>query len=891
MKIVDECKQHATLPHDLGNDKGARAVALAIGWYRAPRENPPSLMADWSQLTPPTHTGGYYLFSNMRPNFRGNSERFVYHGFSKVGTGGSSENVPIPCRNLGLATWRWSIWAMALVLAPAAGALADDPATIESPIAAIDPTAALSPIATDDEPPINLIAEEVGYDKAKGLYVARGKVELLRGEKVVMADTMTYNERTKRIIASGHVVIIDENGDIQFANYADVTDDVKEGILQDFRMLLAADRKDAPNGRIAAIRADRIEQNTKEVLTKMVYTPCLPCREDPSRAPVWQVKAERAVRDKRARTVTYTDARIEMFGIPVLYTPYFRHPDFGVDRQSGFLSPEFHFSSESGAQVRIPYYLVLGPDRDMTFSPIMRVGGDIEEDPRAVGVVEYRQRVANGRFSVQASATAEDREADSRRSDQSVLNDRFRGHVEGEGLFDIDDNWRWGFDFKAVTDNDYLRKYHLGSSKPILEDKLYAEGFFGRSYAQARTYAFQSIIDGRQDDRLPFAAPLLDYRFVGEPNDFGAYWGLDANFINLRRPDRRDSLRVAATPYWTLPYISGLGDISRLTLSVPMTFHDVNDVDPSAPENIVDATDEDFDGAVVRALPKLSFDWSYPFIQPNADFTQIVEPMVQLVAAPDWGHTTKIPNEDSRAFELDDVRLLSGDRFAGYDRMDSGSRATYGLNWSAYLPENGQINAFLGQSYQFTHQENDEFRAQTGIENDLTDVVGRLNFDFARIASERTVDPAGTGDPADPSFSTDTGESWDLGYRFRYDVHTGAFERHEASAGFRNAGGGASLSYVFIGAGDDEFEDREQVSGSANVNFSDFWSVGIGSTYDLALDDLLRVSGRLQYLDECLRFGLVSTYTPLNETVEQQGEFSVLLTIDLITLGGFDVPY
>jgi lipopolysaccharide export system protein LptA len=41
---------------------------------------------------------------------------------------------------------------------------------------------------SEEDPPINLIAEEVGYDKAKGLYVARGNVELLRGEKIVMAD-------------------------------------------------------------------------------------------------------------------------------------------------------------------------------------------------------------------------------------------------------------------------------------------------------------------------------------------------------------------------------------------------------------------------------------------------------------------------------------------------------------------------------------------------------------------------------------------------------------------------------------------------------------------------------------------------------------------------------
>ena len=185
-----------------------------------------------------------------------------------------------------------------------------------------------------------MIADEFGHDEELGIFVARGNVEILSDGKIVKADVVTYNERTKRITAAGNVVILEPDGDTQFATYADVTDDVEEGTLQNFRMLM----KD--NARLAANRADRIEQNTKEILHKGVYTPCAPCATDPTRAPLWQVKAYKAVRDKVAKTVTYRDAWMEMFGVPVLYTPWFRHPDFGVDRQTGFLSPSAHFSSE-----------------------------------------------------------------------------------------------------------------------------------------------------------------------------------------------------------------------------------------------------------------------------------------------------------------------------------------------------------------------------------------------------------------------------------------------------------------------------------------------------------------------------------------------------------------
>ncbi len=53
------------------------------------------------------------------------------------------------------------------------------------------------------------------------------------------------------------------------------------------------------------------------------------------------------VRDETAQTITYHDAWMEMWGVPVFYTPYFRHADVGVKRQSGLLNPGFSVSSGS----------------------------------------------------------------------------------------------------------------------------------------------------------------------------------------------------------------------------------------------------------------------------------------------------------------------------------------------------------------------------------------------------------------------------------------------------------------------------------------------------------------------------------------------------------------
>ncbi len=702
----------------------------------------------------------------------------------------------------------------------------------------------------------NVIADEFGHDEELGIFVARGNVEILSDGKIVKADVVTYNERTKRITAAGNVAIMEPDGDTQFATYADVTEDVKEGTLLNFRMLL----KD--NARLAANRAERIDQNTKEILHQGVYTPCAPCAQDPTRAPLWQVKAHEAVRDKVAKTVTYRDAWLEIFGVPVLYTPWFRHPDFGVDRQSGFLSPSVHYSSKSGLQISTPYYATWGPDKDVTFTPILRFGGELQEEPGAVGVLEYRQRVENGRFRIEGSGTVEDRMSEELNDNlRHELHDEMRGHIEGDGLFNINDDWRAGFDFKATSDKKYLKRWHLGS-RDILTDTAWVEGFFGRSYAEAQAYAFQTTKMNLQGDQLPIIAPMLDYRFMSGPGVAGAYWGLDTNFMNLRRIDGREVVRIAAEPYWTLPYTSSFGDIYRLTFSMPTTIHTVHDVDPNS--NAIDPTGDNFDGTEVRAVPKMTFDWRYPFVRATPTFTQVFEPMFQLVAAPDSGNTTKVPNEDSRTFELDDTNVFLSDRFAGWDRADTGSRVTYGAQWSGYLPLDGYVNAFLGQSFQFDHDDNDESRESAGINDDLTDLVGRL-----------AIAP---------------GNGINLSYRFRFDVEDTAFQRHEARASYSTEPFVLAASYAFINSEGTEFADREQVSVFAQANLSDYWSISASSSYDLAENDLLSVSGGFHYLDECFDLTFSSTYTPAGDTEETEGDFSFFFGVTFKNLGGVDVP-
>ena len=193
--------------------------------------------------------------------------------------------------------------------------------------------------------------------------------------------------------ASGEVALLEPGGEAMFADSVELTGDLRNGVVRRLSVLLT------DNSRIAANGARRID-GQRTVMRKAVFSPCALCPEDPARPPLWQVKAGTVIHDQAKRALIYYDASLEAFGVPVLYTPYFRHPDPTVTRHTGFLTPTYRSSTALGEEVEIPYYWNLAPNRDATFAP------RFTSDEGVVLAGEYRSaRGAAASRSMPASPT------------------------------------------------------------------------------------------------------------------------------------------------------------------------------------------------------------------------------------------------------------------------------------------------------------------------------------------------------------------------------------------------------------------------------------------------------------------------------------------------------
>ena len=662
-----------------------------------------------------------------------------------------------------------------------------------------------SPVQTDA--PVLFKADQLRNEQKIGVVVATGNVEFSQNGRTLLADSVSYNQRTDTVTASGNISLLEPTGEVIFADHIELTGNMRDGIIENMRVRLT------DNSRIAAAGGRRIG-GTRTEFRKAVYSPCDLCETDPTRAPIWQVKASRVTHDQETRDVTYRDAFLEFYGIPVMYTPYLSHPDPTVERRTGFLVPSYGSDSELGTFISTPYYFDIAPNMDATFTPIVKTNEGV------LGSGEFRHRLSSTDYIAQASLTYASRDGGSSKG--------LRGHLRGDLRHEFDRTWRGGIDLHLATDDTYLRRYDF-ESPDTLENRIYAEGFRGRNYASANAYYFQGQRSTDDESDTPIIFPKLNYNYVSDPGNFGGLWKIDTNALILTRTGGTDSRRLSAKTNWELPYISRLGEVYRLFASLQTDAYWVNDVAES------DAPDNEISGLSGRAFPQAGLEWKLPWARRDGRFTQIVEPIVSFVMAPSSQNPDRIPNEDSLSFEFDDTNLFSENRFGGIDRVEGGSRVTYGLSSGIFGIKSGFSSFFIGQSYRLS--KDNDFGSDTGLDDHFSDIVGRVDISPTRYVNAL--------------------------YRFRLDKDDLTPRRNEVQAMLGVPKFRLSVNYLSIDQQnlndildpEDEFRDREEITLGFSSQATERWRFGANTRRDLtAGGGSLRHGAFLNYEDECFLF-------------------------------------
>ena len=585
-------------------------------------------------------------------------------------------------------------------------------------------------------------ATELVYEREKNVVSAQGNVRLYYQGRALQADKVIYDRNTNRVFATGNAKLTEADGTVTYSERFDLTDDFKDGFIDSLR----ADTRD--NTHFTAARAERSDGETT-VFEKGLYTACAACKNDPSRPPLWQVRAKRIIHKNSEQTVYYEDATLELYGVPIAYLPYFSSPDSTVTRKSGFLTPRYLYKSTLGVGIAVPYFWALGPDRDITFTPT------VLSKQGFLGDVEWRQRLLNGSYNIRASGIFQ--------QDKDIFftppygpGDRhFRGSVESNGLFYINERWKFGWNATVSTDKWFLTDYKIVNASLASAflgetvSSVFLNGQSGRGYFDLRGYYFRAQSKYDLQKQQPVVLPTLDYNKTFDiPPDrsagIGGQFELDLNVTSLSR----NLVAFQATGRQNLDKTYGLydvckiyapgtnsgkcllrgigGDYTRATLNLswkrkfidpvgqvwtPFAFAHLNgtwlSLNTTRANNLplANANQTAFVSGSARdlrgeAVAGAGIEYRYPFIATTSWATHVIEPIAQIIVRPNEPSSKGRVNEDAQSLVFDDTTLFEWSKYSGYDRFEGGVRANYGGQYSVNFTNGGFANIMAGQSFQ-----------------------------------------------------------------------------------------------------------------------------------------------------------------------------------------------
>ncbi len=744
-------------------------------------------------------------------------------------------------------------------------------------------------------------ADEIDYDYTNDRVSAVGNVQIYYSGSTLESDRVIYDQKTKRLHAEGNVRLTDADGKITYGQIIDLSDNFRDGFVDSLRLDLPEQT------RVASSRAQRTSGNFT-VFENGVYTACEPCKDDPLKPPEWQVKAARIIHDQGEQMLYFEDARIEFYGVPLAYMPYFSAPDPTVKRKTGFLMPLLSTSSLYGVGMTVPYYWALAPDYDVTIAPLITS----RQGPLLQG--EWRQRLVDGSYNIRAAGIFQlDRQQFAAAGD--TPGDRsFRGSVESSGQFNLSDKWIWGWDTTVLTDKTFLNDYRLsqissnnGSLSSVLPvpdyalSQLYLAGRGDRSYFDARTMYMYGFSSSDVQSQIPVVLPVIDHDYTVDQPILGGELSFHSNLTSITRqsadfdPISAQAIstglctlntadpsavnktncvlrgvpgtytRFSTEADWRRTFIDPYGEMFTPFFSLRADVASVQVSNQPGVSNYINTGGTD----IARAMPTAGLEYKYPFISVQSWGTQTIEPTAQVILRPNESQPNALPNEDAQSLIFDDSNLFKVDKFSGWDRVEGGGRVNAGLQYNAQFNRGGNVNFLFGESYQLFGLNS---FAVGGLTN--TGVDSGLDTTRSDYIARASYQPNST---------------YMFTSRFRFDQSTFAVQRMELETSANFGRWNTTIMYGDYAAQPAlGLDERQGILANGRFKLNPNWVLLGGVQYDLKAEKISQTQVGVGYIDDCLILALnyMTSYSYSGSTAANN---TVFLQLSLRTLGGGSV--
>ena len=610
-------------------------------------------------------------------------------------------------------------------------------------------------ILSGDE--IVIDADQMRYDKEEKFLEASGNIVITNeAENIeIFSDNITYDEKKEKIISSGNVeikfednytlntkeiVYLKNSEEILINNITKIKDglgneiefeqlnyNANDKLIKGKKVKLLDLEKNYYNFDSAIIDfsknqiiADNVNINfdkgifgnllndprlkgnyffsdgKNSIIKKGVFTTCKKSGD----CPPWQIKAKEINHNKEKKVISYKHAWLEIYDKPIVYFPKFFHPDPTVKRQSGFLMPQVIDSSSLGISFKLPYYKVLGDNKDLTFSP------RIFSENEALFQNEYRQVNKNSRHIADFSLKKKNSTSKTHFFSNSIAK-------LDVNIFDISEI---EMNLESTSDDNYLKTHNIKSeinnNQSLLNSFLIFRGNSRDMDFETKIESYEDLTEDKTSDKYEYIFPSYKFskRFSSSYNDDyeiiskGNYKNYNTNIF--------EKVLINDLKFSSNPKITPTGFVNKLSILLKNV---TSEGDNSS--NYKNKFSSENYGSVF-------YDISFPLKKEGKFFDNFLTAKGSLMYSPNSNKDLK--NLDRK---ININNIFTQNRLSLDDTVEGGQSLTLGGEYSLKGKEGG--NDFLKAGLASVLRDNEEINLPTKstLNNKGSDFIGSLIFE------------------------------------------------------------------------------------------------------------------------------------------------------------------
>ena len=627
-------------------------------------------------------------------------------------------------------------------------------------------------------------ADALVFNRTSNIFSAKGNVKIYLADIIIKTERLTFNKNSEKINFTSEIIIKTNEETIILASEAELDKKTRKTLAKNVKALIEE------RFQIASEEMKVEGENT--VFKKAIGTPCEICILNPE--PSWVLKSERLVHNRKTKKLHFYNTWLEIFGVPIIYTPYLQTPEPGVTRASGLLAPSFISSDLLGTGIRQPAFFTLGNSSDFTFSLVKtsKINFLIES--------QYRRLFNIGDLSLESAFLP------------PSGNEPLKGFLKIKGISKIDKTAFLKIDTTLISDTSFLGKYGYDERDRFLNLISY-ERFLSDETLQASILYHTSLRDS--DTIEPLVLPDLRYKKYRKFKRSGLLLSEKYSLVGISRREGSGYSRLSADLELSKRWHTGNGLIIRGTgnMLAAAYLESQNTTKPY----------------LLKAYPLGALELRYPLFKNKHERSEVLMPVAQIVYSTDILSSQNPINEDSSTTEFDSTTLFKLRKIPGIDRQEKGLRLNAGLQYFYEHKNYYKYNVSVGQVYR--NKNSEDFLLSSGLNGYESDILLSGNISFKKnieLSSKQVYSKNFTLKRSNTSFKL---------IKPRYQINT-------------------SLTNLVSDPSEGTTADLKELILDLNSNLAKNWSGNLGLRRNLVNNENVNTSFGLNFRNECIDINL-----------------------------------